>query len=314
MSKKRRLMVRIVAGFICLIMVIGMIVPYVSAASTDTNDVQDMLTEMFQQNQENNSEQENVEDINKPTEPLPIGFDYVFENGNWVVRKTEGNNDTAFILESVPELFDQPTVTFFVGNLETHKVQAIEVNFDESYITSVALDDGYYVVFSNNYAWTETEGNKYAINNNEYKYIYIGEPTETDIYGINFETENEMFSIELGVADENMVEIPYGEVLEVKQEMLKYPDDADLEKVEENLQGTNPTKKPSQKQEDVVEEKETGILGSIINGLWRMLKGSLIPLVILIVCGSGYFIIKKKKEKELLSQTENDKYDDARLE
>lgn len=313
MNKKKRLIVKIVAGLLCLIMVAGMIVPYVSATSIDSENVKDIITDMFQK--EDVEHEELAESsVPKPTNTLPIGFDYVLEGDNWVIRKTDGNKETAFILEGYSSGFDQPIVTFFIGNLKTHKVESVELLADESYVSSINLSDGYYVVFSNEYAWSDKDGNIYAINNNEFKYIYVGEPTNTDINDITFAPEDGIFSIELGMADESMTVVPYGETLEVTSKMLEYPDDAVLKEVEENVDETNHIKKPSEEQEKPVDEEKVSLTKRLLGGLWRSLKGSIIPLILLGICGCSYLVIKKKKEKELLSQTENDKYDDSRIE
>lgn len=327
---------RIIAGFLVTITLLGMIVPYVMAAEIESNTSETEATERNPEDfqielpedvlaildgaeSENNGDSANIthEEVsgaigetvsNKPEKGLPQGFEYVDIGGIWTVKKTEDNTQPAIIVDGLPIGFDSRVITVFIGNLRTREVVYYDVYDFNSYVSSVSLKDGYYVVFANGYAWSDAEGNAYAINGGEYQYIYIGDDYDDSIYGVDFEQANEPISISLGTAPEGMKVVEYNGSILVDNDDLVYPEGAKLANVEE-MEATLPQEEIEQadEKEDPFAKIEKPSIGKIF---LDFLDRSWLLLMALAGCYIGLIVVRRKNQEKAEDRFEKDRYDD----
>lgn len=295
--KKEKKIIRIVASVLVVIMVLGLIVPYVMAAEIDETEavVESALAE------------------------LPDGFEYVQNGESLVINKTANNNKPAIALDVDTSTFDVFSVTVFVGNLVTHGVTCYELYKHEGYVKSIDLADGYYVIFANDYAWSDSNDNAYAINGNEYKYIYIGDDYDPNLYGVEFETTDDIFRLSMVASPDSMYIIGYNNSLMFDESDMQYPEGAKLKKLadtKENKENEPKNDGATTPSVDSEQEKEDGDKNRI--NVWSMLLNSLKRSAFLIsaivICYISLTVIRYKKRKEVEEQAENDKYDDKRVE
>lgn len=304
MSKKKRLMIRIVCGLLCLVMILGCVMPYVQAAEI-SEDVLDELYEIGSQAGQDLGLIEDQDDLVEPETPtstLPAGFEYSYENGYWEVIKTEGFEEVGFMLDGVPDGFDQQTITFFVGNVETREVVPVTVNYLDGYVSSAALSDGYYVLFSNDYVWSDKDGNAFAVNNHSFFYFCVGDVDSTK-YGNNFYTEEPIFNIKLTKSENKDKAFAYGKSLTAEELKSEFPKTVVFGEEDKELK---------EDKEDVEEHKN--ILQILMDTLKNIFVGSWYLIAIIVVGGIVYNRLKKKRLMMLEEQTENDKYDDRSVE
>jgi hypothetical protein len=285
--KKNKLIARIIAGLLVLITILGLIIPYVSADEID----------------------------GQPNNELPVGFEYVFEDGEWKIKKSEGNNKPAVYVNS-PYGFDTSNIVIFICNIETEEVISRELFQSANYITSLNIGEGYYVIYANGYAWSDKDGNAYAVNGGEYYYVYIGDNYDNEKYTVNFADGNEIIELSLSVAPDNFQVVKYQSQLSIGNSDLICPSDALLEpiqKIDPNGGGTNqpPTgdkEKPPVEGGD--DEDNGGIIGVLKKMFTDIIKKSAIPLILIAICYAGLTFIKIKKQYKVDQQQENDELDD----
>lgn len=317
--KKRTLIVRIIAGILIFIMALGMIVPYISAAEiTDNIQTQDETTVEAESDAVDESEDEGEEDEDDPTKPitsLPKGFSYKKVGGVWTIVKDSSNTDAAFMLDGIPYGFDVTEITFFIGNLETYKVEECKLHIAFNYVSSISLPEGYYVVFSNNYSWRDSSGKPYELNGGVYKYIYVGENCDQSKYGVRFDTTQEIFSLGVSTPSSDTQIINYGATLLVTDSDKIYPEDAKLKEVIALRPPLEDEKRPTDKPQDTVQadekkEENVSILKDLFSGI---LSKSLGLIIIISVCGIVLSIIKIKKKISAQKQSERDANDKTRI-
>lgn len=303
MSKKKRLMIRIVCGLLCLVMILGCIVPYVQAAEISQDAIDQLYEAGIGIGQELESENEPEVNIEPemPTSTLPAGFEYSYENGYWEIIKTEGFDEVGFMLDGVPDTFDQPSVTFFIGNIETKKVVPVTVNHLDGYVASVALDAGYYVLFSNDYVWSDKDGNTFSVNNNSFFYFCVGD-VDNAKYSNDFYAEESIFNIKLTQSESKDDAFEYGKTLSENELKVDFPKTVVFGEEEKPVQ------------EEEVEYEEQTLVQILVGMVKDVLFDSWWLLLIILVSGCYYSHLKNKRLRMLNEQTENDSYDDARIE
>ena len=175
-NKKTRLFVRILCAILAVIMTLSIILPVAYADEIDA--------EAPYVNQD--------------------GFQYVEENGEWFLQATTEN--PVFRLTNVPITFTRANLPVLIANLDTYEVQIINLLKMTGYAVSADLDEGYYVIYTNNYAWEDEQHTPWALNNGFSIYFYHGDIAnfEKDKYGLNYVVaENNIFDIPLNKYTEN---------------------------------------------------------------------------------------------------------------
>jgi hypothetical protein len=284
--KKTKLITRIIAGLLVLITVLGLIIPYVSADEID----------------------------GQPDNELPVGFEYVLEDGEWKIKKSEGNNQPAVYVNS-PYGFDTSNIVIFICNIETEEVISRELFQSANYITSLNISEGYYVIYANGYAWSDKDGNAYAINGGEYYYVYVGDNYDNEKYTVNFADGNEIIELSLSVAPASFQVVKYQSQLSIGNSDLICPSDALLEPIQKiNPDGEHiPDPTPDDGEKPPVEDDDddnSGIIGVFKNLFTGVIKRSAIPLILIAICYTGLTFIKIKKQYDVDKQQENDELDD----
>ena len=302
--KKQKLIIKIISIVLIVLLLFGLVATCIPVQHVHAAEIND-ATEETQTSSENN----------RPTQNLPDGFEYV-QNGEYgMVQKTSDNTKPAIIIDGKPEGFDALAVTVFVGNLETHEVTYYTLDSTYNYVSSMNLNDGYYVIFGNGFAWCTSNGDAYTINGGYYQYIYVGDNYDPTLYGVEFQTGDDIFSIHMDFADDTMQKIAHNSYLTVDSNILVYPEDAKLEKLNNNgigestQSGLIDVPKPTLPQQE--EEKDPITLLDI---LINTVKRSWVLLLSIAVCFVGLTVIDLKKKSDIKKQAEIDSYDETRIE
>lgn len=171
-----------------------------------------------------------------PDKMPPQGYVYSRNiDGTWEISKLNENNDSAFIISNLPEECDVKNVTLFIGNLETQNVMLLNINSEESYVNNIDLNDGYYVLFSNEMAFCDSNGVGYSINGGENLYFHVGSEFDSEKYPVEFMKVSdgyELFKLSLAKAPDNFQKINNGVVLSIDSSSVNFPKD-----VKENVLG-----------------------------------------------------------------------------
>ena len=297
MNNKKKLVVRIIAIVLVAITVLGLIIPSVTA------------TEFID-----------------PT-GLPNGFEYVQTENGIVLTKNEENPYAAVQLNGIPEGFDTPVVTIFLANLDTKKVSPVELYYEYGYVSNLTLDDGYYVLYGNNVAWTAKDGNTFSLNGGNDYFIYIGSNFDSTRYEYDFFKDMRgIMNLSLNVPVEGAQVIPYGSSLQVGENMLQFPAayDTTVEETPEDQNvpaesqpaqpeeqtGEQPTEQPVEVEPFWPEEEKFSFFGWLLD----IFKSAPIVFILLAISIVWYLILKKKKADKLAQQLENDMLDPGRFE
>ena len=136
--KKKKQLARIIAAFLTFVILLGLIIPAVSATTMPQNE------------------------------------------------STNKGRIKTIQLYDLPENFNVEVITAFVGNIETHEVITVDILASNGYEADVELDDGYYIVYANNYSWCDAHNMSYTMNNGAYTYWYTGSSYKQEKYGIDF--------------------------------------------------------------------------------------------------------------------------------
>lgn len=307
---KHKLIVRIVAGILVAVIALGLIIPYVSAT-----EIQDVVLD---NTQEENTNETEIPIPPKPDQELPDGFEYVLQDNRWVVEKTSDNTKPAIRLIHMPYDFDTAEVVLFVGNIQTHEVKCVTLYCHSGYISSVDLEDGYYVAYANGYAWSSKDGEKYMINSGEYRYFYVGDVDKYEIpYGVEFESANDIFTIALGYARNETQTVPYNSSLIISENDLIYPEDAKLSPLEDekdhiepsvpNSDSKDPIDPDESKDDEIAKITVFDILKNIIYRYWFL-------ITCIVLCYVGLTVIKFKKKIQMKQRLEEDQLDSRRIE
>ena len=291
--KKRKLMARIIACVLAVILLLGIVVPVVSATEIEALD------------------------------PLPEGFEYqINDDGSATIIKAADNNKIAFQLQGYYQGFDTDIVSVFIGNLETKKTTIVTFS-EPHYLASVELDPGYYVIFNGGYAWSDADGTKYTID--EYQYLYVGDNFEYDKFvGVDFmmDTTKLLPATIAPTNDASLNVISYNDAPSITHESIVFPTNAIPPSKSESENPTQPTtpdeetpgdnKQPTDNQpnEEQPEKERKGLFGV----LFDMIKESFVLILLIAGCAVVLFLRKTKRENSLQRQSENDKYDDRRVE
>lgn len=322
--KKNKLITRIIAVVLVLTIVLGFVIPYVSAYDVDQSEIETM---------HNASEKPDMPDVD-----LPDGFEYSYVNGRWVINKTEENDRPAIAIMQMPEGFDATVLTVFICNLETYQVRSFDLFKRSGYVSSMDLADGYYVIFSNNFAWSSSSGEAHVINNNEYLYVYIGDDYDANLYPIDFERYEDIFEIALSPADDSTTKIAYNTALIYSPSHMVCPEDAIVYKngsTSDNPTGpTTPTypTEPTDPTEPTEPTMPTSPTGPSESGgssgeddkdtesklsVWKILLAALnrskFLLIGVALCAIGMGVVNLKKKEAIKKQLEEDKYDEKRI-
>jgi hypothetical protein len=309
---KGKLIVRIISGLLVLIMVLGLIIPYVYATEIEDGS-ENVGTE------ENIPEDDQSENI-FPEYNLPDGFEYIEVDGGWDIKKTSDDGVSALWITR-PLTFDTNTVTVFVCNLETEEVKYYDFHKSFNYIGSMYLEDGYYVLYANEFAWADANGLAHSFNGGEYFYFYVGNNYDDEKYNVEFYHDGGIMHvpmIEEAPADYQIVE--YQSTLTIDDSVLKCPEDAMLtpiEKLDPDENWTEPTIDDTTlpPEEPIVPTEDDGGVLDVVKELFvGFFDGSILLILAIVVCYIWLTFIKIKKKKAAEKQIENDSYDDRRIE
>lgn len=320
--KKTRIITKVIAAILAFVLVLGLIIPYVSAAElgnevpiaeelVSENDAPPADEESSDENDAPPVEEESTDENDfPPMQSLPLGFEYVKVGNSWTVQKTADNTKPAVML-NVPDGFDASVVTIFIGNLQTREVQYFDLNNSYGYLSSMNLEDGYYVIYANGFAWCDSKDNAYAINGGEYQYVYIGDNYNPSLYGVEFINSQDIFYVDMGPALDSMQKIKHNSRLTVDSSCLVYPEDAKLENVqtptvsEPPQEPSSPTPSPA----GTEDEQEITLFSILLNAI----KETYILIILIVICFVGTVILRRRKNATIKKQVENDKYDDQRI-
>lgn len=321
--KKKKIQIILTRIFACalvIILALGIIAPVVASATELKKPEQNTTnTEQSEQQGNNNELSEPFED-EKPEQTLSDGFEYKKNGDAWEIVKVTGNTNAAFIVDGLPTAgFDGFYLTFFVGNIETQEVIAVEVMNDYCFTKSISLADGYYVIFANEYSFSDSKGNVYAINGGQNTYFHIGQNFDDEKYPVKFTDANiGLLHLNLEKSPSGYTEIKHNQRVSVTSADLSFPDDAKIGAVNNNKNEENKTNNSSNNQnktEDNNDKKEEPKKER--RSIWAILKDSLSRSALLIVgiigCFIGISVVKAKKKSSLEEQVESDKNDDGHI-
>ena len=324
--KMKKWIVRIFSGLLIVAMLIGAIVPYVFASEVSSAENAEVVVEETTETNDEivKAEPEVPSDevvttigaidetvVEMPTDGLPVGFEYVNENDTWVIKKTEDNTSAAILLNNVPDTFDATSVKVFVANLETKQVQHFSLDAGLSYITTMDLADGYYVIYGGEYAWCDSLDNAYVLNDTNPLYVYVGSEYDPNKFEDVFLDASDIILIDLTPAPDGMNRVKHSSNLLIGDEDLSFPNefilatDSEIEAIPED---ETIEEEPIEANKE--EPKGTG-LKDILKESLKKSSGLLIAVAVLFI---AIKIIEFKKKEKLSKQSENDKYDDKRVE
>lgn len=321
-KKTQTILTRIFACILVVILALGIIAPVVASATEllppvagddgSTNESSNTPGGVG----ENGATEGDPMDV--PSKLVSTGFEWKKVDGVWTIQKVAGNTDLGVIVDGLPLAnFDAAYITFFIGNLETHDVIAVETMNDYSFTKSVSLDAGYYVLYANNYAFSDSNNNKYAVEGGKMIYFHIGEGFDANKYPVKFVDANvNLLHLNMEAAPEDYTVIKHNQRVTVTSNDLTFPESAAVGKVE-NGEGevNNNTQQGSQNNQS--DDKEKDKEPKEERSLWKTLKNSLSRSALLIVgiiaCFIATTVIKSKKKASLEEQAETDRADDGHI-
>lgn len=333
MKKKTKLiLMRIFACVLVLILALGIIAPVVASATemkpgVNANQGTAAMPQVEENTNGDGDGAPSAPPMTKPDKAVSAGFEYVKVGDAWVVQKAAGNTEAAIIIDGMPdEGFDNAYITLFIGNMETKEIKTVELMNDYSFTKSVALEDGYYVIFANKYAFANSKNNAYAINGGEFKYFHIGADFDNKKFPVSFTDANTgLIHLSLKAAPDGYETVQYNQRISLSAADLVFPDEAILGKIEDSKLPTNTddtTNNSSEEQKANADDQTTQENGnsqnedgaeSIWQGFLHTLSRSSFLIFCIIVCFIGTTIIKAKKQSSLEEQAESDKNDDGHI-
>lgn len=306
-------------------MFLGILVPLVQAAPTGE----------VQQSEAHGLTIEEALKRNRPTKLLPAEFEYKVIDNVWQITRRENNSKPAVIIDGLPLAgYDGEYITIFFGNVKTHEVTPVELSNSYSFVKSLDLEPGYYVVFSNNYAYSDSNNKAYAVEGGKLKYIYIGNDYNPDAFSVPFDLGTDGFiHLNLSLAPKGAKIMKYNERISPLASGFEYPKEAALKEksagpkvIEPNTdsyavenkteKSTDNTSKESTEKENPTESNKEKV-ESQKTGLWNVIKNMFSKSILLIVglagCYVALIVVRAKKRHQIEEQTENDKGDEGRL-
>lgn len=337
----KKLLVRIIAIALAVATVVALFVPVVMATEeiVETSETEIQPTNSTEENpipsqtiappdEETFPEEENPELGNVPVDtvplieedpipdtPLPDGFEYVKEGDSWVAAPMDGTPSGIQLIVS-PE-FNAEEITVFFGNLDSKRVQVMNLTYNNNYIDVLDLEPGYYVVYSGNYAYADDYANTYEINGGKPLYVYVGDIKDFNNlkYSAEFTHLNNfgMLNVPMSTPSEFANVIDYGNKVNINNVSFAFPTEYDL--VDNSIPTvTENTNTPSQQIDETLPEKEEEEIKKKDSLFVMTLKRIWFP-VLLLICGQVCLIvIKYKKEDINEKRIENDHNDSGRFE
>lgn len=313
-NKKAKIMTRVIAGVLVLVMALGFIIPYVSASEIeDTQSTE--TTEVVEEEEVVVSTQPPVEDDRAPS-ALPDGLYYEKVNDKWVIKVRNDANVIPVQVMNVPPEYAAEELILFVANLETQEVQTISLMKHYGFVGTMNIKPGYYAFYANEIGWGDGYDNYFAFNDGEYQFFRLGSTTQAEKDGIPFADASNGLYPKLTEAGDNYSKVMAGQTILVTAQMKEFPSDLHIIKPDSDNPVTNPGEGGNGEtgeggDEPVEEERDHGSV--ILNLFIDMFKQSIGILIVLAACAIGVVIVKKKREREAWEQTQNDKYDDRRI-
>ncbi len=153
-KKKTRILIRILCGILAVIMTLSVVMPAVYAAEIDESAVN---TAPYRDGE---------------------GFEYIEMDGEWYLNATSEN--PVFRLTNVSDSFTRDNLPILIANLDTYEVQVLNLLGITGYAASAQLKEGYYLIYTGNYAWEDDQGTPWALNNGYSIYFYVGDLANYD--------------------------------------------------------------------------------------------------------------------------------------
>lgn len=307
MNKKKttKLITRIICGILIFIMIAGLIVPY--AFATEVEDV-DTTAEV--------TDEVVTDDTIDAPHSLPLGYSWVEKNGHLVIEKDADNTETAIIIDGVHNAFNNDMIVAYIGNLETKEVIKVAPSAAHGFLISEPLEDGYYVLFTNGYAYEDANGNIFSINGGTDFYFYVGDKYESTKYAANVHNlNNEIAYVTLKNASGTDVVVKnIDATVEISTLPLEHMPNiigGAEEPVETAPEQPTQPNVDSSTPEPVEPEEDDGGLWVTIGG---MLKKSAWIIILFVGCQTALIVIQHKKKQSLEKQKDNDKYDEGFIE
>lgn len=316
-NKKTRLVTRIIAGLLVLVMALGFIIPYVSAS-----EIEDTQTEETTEATDAVVEEEEVivttPSVSEDQAPgaLPDGLYYEKVNGNWVVKVRETANVIPVQITNIPAEYDAEELVLFVANLETKEVQTISLKKHYNFVGTMNMKPGYYAFYANDIAWGNGYDVYYTFNDGDFQYFRLGSTTVAERDGVKFTDASSGLFTKLTQAGDDYAKVMAGQSILITEQMKQYPSELPVFQKDDGSNGNVPGNNDNNTNEGegTGEEEEERNSGSIIANLFLdMIKRSVGIIIVIAGCAIAVFIIKKKRENAMWEQTQNDKYDDRRI-
>lgn len=169
MDKKRKLFVRVLCLILALIMTLGVVVQVAFASEIE----------------------------NASPYQIKEGFEYVEQNGDWVVTPT--GDKPVLQLTNVPDSFTRDNVPVLLANLSTYKVQVINLLEMYGYADVLDIEDGYYLLYTNSYCFEDENGEGWLLNGANTYYFYTGDMNNYDAnkYDLSYITSDGVLGLPL---------------------------------------------------------------------------------------------------------------------
>ena len=291
-NQTTKLITRIIAIILVAMLIFGMIIPPVAAETVGDDENSTMESGLVEQTHTT----------------LPPGFEYVQNGDKQEIVKTEDNTSPAMKLD-IPEGFDAESIVVYLGNVETHEVFYVQLYRIFNYVYTLNVPSGYYVVLDNNLIWCDSAKREYTIQGTSYRYIYIGDEYNENLYSEKFETTDGIFDIQLHDSTKTGNKVEHN-VTFIPDVGVKIPTNAYPLK-NDNIENTNgeikdnTNESPSSESNENKEDTDQGPL----NILWSIVKNSMTFIIVIFACGVIYMVLKYKKQKEIEKQLNQDNDD-----
>lgn len=315
-SKKAKIVTRIIAGLLVVIMALGFIIPYVSASEIEEPEVDVEATVETQDVEPTTSPTEAPTKPNEDEVPgyLPAGLHYEKANGKWIVASDANSDLIPFVPTGLPitSMCDLETIVIFVANLKTKEVQTVSLEKYYDYIGALKFTPGYYVAYANGIGWGVSSDYYTTLNNGNYVYFRMGSATEAEMGGITFVDASAGLTLNMTQTPDSYNLVEPGQTILVTNDMKAFPSKFDELS---NILNEDSTKDPVVKDdgEEEQKEEEERERPSVGKMFLSMLKRSIGMIVVIAGCFIGTIIIKRKRESAFQKTMESDKYDDTRI-
>ena len=316
-SKKAKIITRVIAGLLVVVMALGFIIPYVSASEIEEPEA-DVEATVEQEVEETPAATEApATKTNDDEVPgyLPTGLHYEKSNGKWIVAVNSDADVVPLQPTGMPQtsICKAEEITIFVANLKTKEVQTVALKQYYDYIGTIKFEPGYYVAYSNGIGWGVDDDYYMTLNDGSYVYFRIGSSTVAEVGGITFTDASAGLLLNMTQAPDAYNLVQPGQTILITNDMKAFPSNFDeLSEIMNNGEDKAPTQEKDDKEEipeDEKEENKTSIGKLFLN----MLKRSIGILVIIAGCFIGTIIIKRKREATFQKRVESDRYDDTRI-